>query len=87
MRWFARDTIVVTLLAITFGTNLFHYATYNAVFSHSFSFFLCALRDLARPPGSTTGLHSSWPQRSDWVPGLITVARPAMPSSSWSSSR
>jgi hypothetical protein len=34
---------VLTLLAITFGTSLFHYATYDAVFSHAFSFFLVAV--------------------------------------------
>ena len=27
-----------TLLALTFGTNLFHYLTFDAVYSHAFSF-------------------------------------------------
>jgi hypothetical protein len=43
LRWFSRQTVVLTLLAITFGTALFHYATYDAVFSHAFSFFLVAV--------------------------------------------
>ena len=40
LRWFSRSTVLVTLGAVTFGTALFHYATYDAVFSHAFSFFL-----------------------------------------------
>ena len=43
LRWFSRVTVVLTLLALTFGTGLFHYATYDAVFSHAFSFFLVAV--------------------------------------------
>jgi hypothetical protein len=42
LRWFSRVTVGVTLAAITFGTGLFHYATYDAVYSHAFSFFLVA---------------------------------------------
>jgi hypothetical protein len=37
-RWFDRWVVGATLLALTFGTNLFHYLTYDAVYSHSFSF-------------------------------------------------
>ncbi len=40
---FSGHCVIVTLLAITFGTDLFHYATFDAVFSHAFSFFLVAL--------------------------------------------
>jgi hypothetical protein len=43
LRWFGRGTVAATLLAITFGTNLFHYATFDAVYSHAFSFALVAL--------------------------------------------
>lgn len=32
-----------TLLVMTFGTNLFHYLTFDATFSHAYSFFLCAV--------------------------------------------
>ena len=42
-RWFRRTTVVVTLLAITFGTDLFHYATFDSTFSHAFAFALVAL--------------------------------------------
>ena len=31
-----------TLLALLFGTSLFHYATFDSVWSHAFSFALCA---------------------------------------------
>ncbi len=41
-RYFSDRIVAVTLLALTFGTNLFHYATYDATFSHAFSFFLIA---------------------------------------------
>jgi hypothetical protein len=43
LRWFDRSTVLATLAAVTFGTNLFHYATYDAVYSHVFSFALVAL--------------------------------------------
>jgi hypothetical protein len=42
-RWFSRRTVVVTLLAIAFGAGVFHYATYDASYSHVYSFFLIAL--------------------------------------------
>jgi hypothetical protein len=42
-RWFSRGTVVVTLLGITFGAGVFHYATYDATYSHVYSFFLVAL--------------------------------------------
>ena len=42
-RWFDRWIVCVTLLALTFGTNLFHYLTYDAVYSHAFSFAATAL--------------------------------------------
>jgi hypothetical protein len=42
LRWFRASTVPVVLLAITFGTDLFHYATYDSIFSHAFSFFLVA---------------------------------------------
>jgi hypothetical protein len=42
-RFFRERTVALTLLAITFGTDLFHYATYDAAFSHAFSFCVIAL--------------------------------------------
>jgi hypothetical protein len=43
LRWFDKTVVSVTLVLLTFGTNLFHYATYDAVYSHAFSFALVAL--------------------------------------------
>jgi len=42
-RWFSLGTVIVTTLAITFGAALFQYATYDASYSHAYSFFLVAL--------------------------------------------
>ena len=42
-RYFARRTVVVTLLALTFGAAVFDYGTYEATLSHAFSFCLVAL--------------------------------------------
>lgn len=41
-RRFAPDIALATLVSIVWGTNLYHYATYDSIFSHAFSFFLCA---------------------------------------------
>jgi hypothetical protein len=43
LRWFDRNVVLITLVLLTFGTNLFHYATYDAVYSHVFSFALVAV--------------------------------------------
>jgi hypothetical protein len=40
LRLVSTGSVIVTLLAVVFGTNLFHYATFDAVYSHAFSFFL-----------------------------------------------
>lgn len=66
---FSSKTVVLTLIPIVLGTSLFHYSTYDALFSHAFSFFLVAVtvslvvRLYARPSfwlavalGLTTGL-------------------------------
>lgn len=34
--------VLATLVAMTFGTNLFHYMTFDATFSHAYGFFLVA---------------------------------------------
>ncbi len=39
---FSPGVVLATLVGITFGTNLFHYATYDAIFSHVYSFALFA---------------------------------------------
>jgi hypothetical protein len=41
-RHFSTWAVFLTTVAMVLGTNLFHYATYDAVFSHAFSFFLCS---------------------------------------------
>lgn len=41
-RHFTPAVADATLLALLFGTSLFHYATFDSVWSHAFSFFLCA---------------------------------------------
>lgn len=41
-RDFGDGVVLATLATLTFGTNLFHYGTYDATFSHAFSFFLIA---------------------------------------------
>lgn len=54
-RWFPDWVTAATLAAVTFGTSVFDYATYDSIFSHAFSFFavsamlLCALRWYERP--------------------------------------
>lgn len=42
-RWFRDATVALTLVAITFGTSLFHYVTWDSLFSHAFSFFAVAM--------------------------------------------
>lgn len=52
---FSAGVVLATLISIVWGTNLYHYATYDSIFSHVFSFFLLAAlldtwpRWLARP--------------------------------------
>src|SRR4051812_25822599 len=42
-RWFSRPTVLLSVIAITFGAAVFDYGTYEATLSHAFSFFLVAL--------------------------------------------
>jgi hypothetical protein len=42
-RHFTSPVVLATLATVTWGTNLFHYATFDATFSHAFSFFLITL--------------------------------------------
>jgi hypothetical protein len=66
-RYFSPAVMLWTLVAITFGTNLFHYAVYDGTFSHAFSFALiCALVELS---------DRWWAQPRRWhVPALGVVA-------------
>jgi len=74
-RWFRVDVVLITLAATTFGTNLFHYATYDATFSHAFSFFLVALSLVL---GARLGDRPGWllALAMGATLGLITIARP-----------
>ncbi len=42
LRFFSDGVTAVTLLVLLFGTNLYHYATYDSSYSHPYSFFLFA---------------------------------------------
>ncbi len=42
LRHFSEPVVLATLVSMTFGTNLFHYAVYDSTYSHAFSFFLVA---------------------------------------------
>jgi hypothetical protein len=37
---FKQESILIAMIGLVFGTDLFHYATYDSVFSHVYSFFL-----------------------------------------------
>jgi len=39
---FSQGVAAATLVALLFGTNLYHYATYDSSYSHAYSFFLFA---------------------------------------------
>lgn len=74
-RHFSTATTLLTLLVMTFGTNLFHYATSDNIFSHIYSFFLfCTLLFL------TENWYESGRRLTAIllavVAGLITIVRP-----------
>jgi hypothetical protein len=75
--WFLRRLLIrhfppgvadATLAALLFGTSLFHYATFDSVWSHAFSFALCAALlerlDAWQPSG---------PTRDDVVVGVLAA--------------
>jgi hypothetical protein len=73
---FATATVSLTLLCMTFGTNLFHYGTLDSLAVHSFCFFLfaCFLDRVERwhsSPRIGTTLSLAL------ISGLITLARPS----------
>jgi len=74
-RTFSPGVTTATLVVVTFGTNLFHYGTYDTTFSHIYSFCMVVLflRSVERwyvVPGvaTTVGLAV--------FAGLITLLRP-----------
>lgn len=42
-RTFSPGVVAATLVVVTFGTNLFHYGTYDTTFSHIYSFCMVVL--------------------------------------------
>jgi hypothetical protein len=60
VRHFSPAIALATLVAITWGTNLFHYGTYDSAFSHAFSFcVICLLIDLTERWWATESLGST----------------------------
>lgn len=41
--YFEKNIVILTLILMTYATNLFHYASFDASFSHIYSFFLISL--------------------------------------------
>jgi hypothetical protein len=56
-RHFQDGVVLATIVAITFGTNLFHYAAFDGTFSHVYSFCLLAVFLL---------LTDTWWERPSW---------------------
>jgi hypothetical protein len=75
-KYFPRNAIAVSLLAIGLGTNLYFYTTISAPVSHSYSFFLfaafmCAVDSWVVKPSRGNSLLVGL------VGGLITLVRPS----------
>lgn len=66
-RHFTAGVTTVTLMALLFGTNLYHYATFDPSYSHPYSFFLvAALLDL------TERWHTTCAWRETILLGLVS---------------
>ena len=71
---FEERVVVATLVTITWGTNLFHYAVFDSTFSHVYSFFLITL---------LLSLTDTWRRAPTWLgsvalgiaAGLIVMTR------------
>lgn len=71
---FTAGVTVATLVTLTYGTNLFHYGTYDSTFSHAYSFFLITVLLV---------VTERWWERPTWsntfgmgvVAGLIALTR------------
>lgn len=74
-RYFSDKITTITLFVIVFATNLFHYGTYDSIFSHTFSFFLFSAFIFLIPEWY---LHPSSYKNSiplGIIGGLITLVR------------
>ena len=69
-RHFPSGVVAATLAALLAGTSLYHYATFDSVWSHAFSFALCSalLERLDRHLHSAQG----WRLRDEVVIGIIS---------------
>lgn len=74
-RYFSTGIVLATLVSIVWGTNLYHYATFEPLFSHVFSFFLlCCLLHLTPRWHAAPSFHDSF--KVGIVAGLIVLVRP-----------
>jgi hypothetical protein len=72
---FETKTIQLVMFGIVFGTNLFHYATYDSIFSHAYSFFLfCAFLYLVDRLYSRSSMRDFIAAGA--VAGVIILTRP-----------
>jgi hypothetical protein len=75
LRHFSDRVTAVTVVTIWFGTNLFHYGTYDSGYSHAYSFFLfAALINLAEL-WSTRGPSLDRAALLGLIAGLIVLTR------------
>ena len=60
-RHFSNGVVLATLVAITWGTNLFHYGVFDSTFSHVYSFFLiCVFIELTEHWWAAPTLGCTW---------------------------
>ncbi|MDP9325699.1 MAG: hypothetical protein M3O87_04085 [Candidatus Dormibacteraeota bacterium] len=75
-RYFSRGVVLATLVSIVFGTSLFHYATYDSIFSHAYSFFLITLMVWLLPRFYEAERHRwRWVVALGVAAGLILLVR------------
>jgi len=75
-KYFKPKTIYVALITLIFGTNLFHYGTYDSIFSHSYSLFLFAAFLYFLPNWFKNISKMKYSVVLGLVVGLITLTRP-----------
>lgn len=74
-RHFSTASTLLALLVITFGTNLFHYATSDNIFSHIYSFFLFSALLFLTEKWYESGRKLTAALLAI-IAGLITIVRP-----------